>query len=274
MNVQELQLSGKQVEVINYKSIEEFNNYICNTPINNAFRWKKLSSNEGDYSFTKTKSFDEASELMKNGWDDMANKITQRLKAIEKDVQPMTRRKTVYDVAGFQCSVPRYLNGMPNSMIRTKNVVEKQKVVTIVKSIDYSGATSTDTMIEESIKALQIVKKLEAQGIRANLDVAIGTFSKTGFLVRIRVKNAADRMNISKLAFLMVHPSMLRRMLFRWIEVYPKITDEFTSGYGRPATTEQMRESMKDSEYLIPAKINVDMNEINNLEDVERLSRG
>lgn len=272
MKVENINIGYKEVEQIKYDSLNEFYKYICDTPFNNAFRWARHGSVDNDKSFTHTDSFEEAVDLMKNGWTDMAQKLTKKLKDIETEMVPMTKRKSVYDVAGYQCSVPRYLNGIPTSMIRTINAPAKQKVVNLVKSIDYSGSVSVDKMLEESIKAMQIVKKLENQGYRINLDIMLGsTQSYDGFIIRIRIKNASERLNISKLAFPLVHPSMLRRLLFRWIEVYPKITKEYVSGYGRPLSNEDGRKAINKGEIFIPSIIRKDMSKINTLDDLENL---
>lgn len=262
---------NKEIEIISYNSLSDFYKYICDTPFNEAFRWEKHSSVESDEYFTKTKNFDEAVELFKNGWSDMSQKLTQRLKVKESETAVMTKRRNVYDVVGYQCSVPRYLQGVPTSMVRTVNTPVKQKVITLVKSIDYNGGTTTDQIVEESIKALQIVKKLEAQGYKINLDICLGTMKRKKFMVRVRVKNASERLNISKLAFPLVHPSMLRRLMFRWIEVYPNITRDFVRGYGRPATSEQCRAVLKSNEYLLPNFVLKDISQINNIDDLEIL---
>lgn len=271
MREEKREIFGKSCTVVEYDSMSDFYKYICDTPFNDAFRWEKHSSVDGGEYFTKTKSFEEATELLKNGWTDMANKLTQKLKAIEKDVEPTVRRKTVYDVAGYQCSVPRYLNGIPTSMIRTVNVPVKQKVINLVKSVDYNGGVSADTIVEESVKAMQIIKKLEAQGYRVNLDIVIGTIERKSIVCKVRVKNAGERLNISKLAFPLVHPSMLRRLFFRFIEVYPEITKDFVRGYGAPATDSQLRAALKENEILLPAIIRKDVSKINSLEDLENM---
>ena len=58
---------AKYGSIVEYKSIAEFYDYLCTTPFNDVFRWSKHSSVDGSESFTKTKSFDEAVDLMKNG---------------------------------------------------------------------------------------------------------------------------------------------------------------------------------------------------------------
>lgn len=259
------------IETISYNSLSDFYKYICDTPFNEAFRWEEHSSTSSGYDFTQTTNFEEAVDLFKNGWPDMSQKLTQKLKVKESETAVMTKRRNVYDVVGYQCSVPRYLQGIPTSMVRTVNTPIKQKVITLVKSIDYNGGVATEKIVEESIKALQIVKKLEAQGYKINLDIILGTMENLKFLVRVRVKNANERLNISKLAFPLVHPSMLRRLMFRWIEVYPKITKRFVGGYGKPATSAECRKVLKSNEYLLPNFIMKDISKINNIDDLENL---
>lgn len=263
-----------KLSVISYKDMNEFYSYLCDTPFNEAFRWATHKSVASDEAFTGTKSFEEAVELMKNGWQDMARNLTNKLKAVEKDVTVMTRRKTVYDVAGYQCSVPRFLQGLPNSMVRTTNVPVKQKVITVVKNISYSYGVKKDEIIEESIKAMAVVKKLEAQGYRVNVDIILGTSAGMGtteegnFGVRVRVKGANERLNVSKLAFPLVNPSMLRRLMFRWIEVYPEVTKRFVYGYGRPWGNSDALRVLGENEYLIPAIMDAKVENIRGMEDL------
>ena len=151
-------------------------------------------------------------------------------------------------------------------MINQKRVVSKQKTITINKSINYNASISTEQIIAESIKVLQVIKKIESQGIRVNLNVILGTYKDVSILCKVRVKNANERLNVSKLAFCLVHPSMLRRIFFRFIEVYPHITEKFVGGYGRPISNAKMVEKCK-GEYLFPAFI---FDDINNLTDLKK----
>lgn len=260
-----------KTEVVEYDGLHEFYEYLIHTPFNDAFRWAKHASVDGDYYFTKTKDFDEAVELFKNGWSDMATKLVQKLKVIESKTEPTMKPKNVLGVAGYQAIVPLYLQGVPNNMVTKKMTPVKQKVITLNKSVDYNAGVSADQIIEESIKAMQIVKKLEAQGYRCNLNIVIGSSEPSLKLyVKVRIKSANEKMNISKLAFPLVHPSMLRRLFFRFIEVYPNVTKSFVSGYGRPATSDEMRNILK-GEYLLPNFIKKDVNTIKTIDDLENI---
>lgn len=262
----------KNTTIIEYGSMAEFYQYICDTPFNDSFRWATHESVEGSKSFTQTSNFEEAVDLMKNGWQDMSQKLTQKLKVEEKRLEPATKAKNVYGVAGYQAVVPLYLNGVPTNMVSKKQVPVKQKVITLNKSICYGWTTTTDEIVKESIKAFQIVKRLEAQGYRCNLNIILGTSegSDGQYIAKVRVKNSTEKLNLSKLAFPLVHPSMLRRLFMRWIEVYPGVPKSFVGGYGHPMKVEQIKEvaPLENGEYILPAKITKDVNQINTIEDL------
>lgn len=262
---------SNETEVIKFESLREFYDYCISTPFNAAFSWATHQSVSKNAEFSKTKSFDEAIELFKNGWSDMATKLVQKLKVIENQIQPNMRPKNIMNMAGYQACVPAYLNNQPNAMFSKKNVPVKQKVITVNKSVDYSGMIKADIIIEESIKALQVIKKLEAQGLRVNLNVVLGT-SAGGkqFIMQIKIKAANEKLNVSKLAFPLVHPSMLRRLFFRFIEVYPKFTKAFIYSYGKPATSSELRKLFK-SEYLLPNFIKKDVNQVSSIDDLENI---
>lgn len=254
----------KTKHIHEFNSLHDFNNYIMNTPINNIFKNESLASISGNKKFTGTDSFNEAMDLFKNGWSTMAEEIELKLKATKNQIQPKTTRRSYFDVTGFQASVPRYLQGIPTNMVNQKSVVQKQKVITFNKDISYSAFTSKEEIIDSSIKALQIIKQVEAQGIRCNLNLIWGVYAHTEMnVMKIKLKSANERMNISKLAFPLVHPSMLRRLLFRYEEVCPTFTKrEFTIGYGFPVSSKDLQ---IENEYLLPKIIEDIESIINNL---------
>lgn len=248
-----------------FTSVNEFENYITTSPLNEVFRWETLSSVKGTQSFTQTKSYEEATTLFKNGWDSMAQNITHQLNVKKCQTLDTHVQKVMFDVVGFQASVPRYLQGIPTNMVNKKLVPIKQKVITLNKDISYNAMTSTQDIIDASIQTLQLIKKIEAQGIRVNLNLVFGVKANGNTeVVKIRLKSANERLNISKLAFPLVHPSMLRRLLFRYIEVAPTVTKGFKWGYGYPLDGSQLKAYCKD-EYVLPRLFDGDITQINDL---------
>ena len=244
---------GKNTSYIReFDSLNEFESYITNTPLNDTFRWQKLSSTNGSYSFTQTQSYEEATKLLKDGWSSMAQEITKKLNVIKNQVVNEHVQKILYDVVGFQASVPRYLQGIPTSMVNKKLVPVKQKVITLDKDISYNASIKTEQIIEASVQTLQLIKKIEAQGIRVNLNLIWGVAAgDTKEVAKVRLKSANERLNISKLSFPLVHPSMLRRLCFRYLEVAPTVTKPYTWGYGAPLDGSQLKTYCKD-EYVLP----------------------
>ena len=274
MKVDRIEYNSTDIDVISYKSIQEFYNYLINTPINKSFRWEELKSVKNDYSFTGTNSFDDAVDLLKNGYKDGSSKLQKRLKVEETKMATITKRKTVYGVQGYQPCVPLYLNGVPTNMITTVNKPVKQKIVILNKDVSYNALFLKDEIEEESIKAFRIIRKLESQGYRCELNVVLGTSERfkskpRAFACRVRIKSADERLNISKMVFPLIHPSMLRRLYFRFIEVYPEVTKQFTSGYGVPIKADVLRE-LYDG-YLLPKKMDIDVDKIRSVDDLKNI---
>lgn len=257
-----------------FDSLNSFYEYITTTPLNKTFCWKEggLSSTQGSKHFTGTESFEEAVNLFKNGWDDMAKKLTKKLKVTQNQTMCSEVQKTVYDIVGFQCSVPRYLQGIPTNMVNKRLTPVKQKVVTLNKDFSYNCSISTEDIIEASIQTMQVVKKIEAQGVRVNLNLIFGVKGgNTKEVCKIRVKSANERVNISKLAFPLVNPSMFRRLCFRYIEVAPTITDSYSFGYGTPLNGSQLKQYCKD-EYVLPRLFDGNLSQLGDLSTICNLT--
>ena len=251
-----------------FSSLNDFETYITNTPLNDTFRWTKLASVSGSEEFTGTDSYEQAVEMFKNGWQSKAEELTKKLKVIQNQVIDAQVQKVIFDVVGFQASVPRYLQGIPTNMVNKKLVPIKQKIVTINKDISYNCGVTTEQIVEASIQTLQLVKKIEAQGIRVNLNLIWGVkASGSNEIVKVRLKSANERVNISKLAFPLVHPSMLRRLCFRYLEVAPTITHGYLYGYGSPLDGSQLKTYCKD-EYVLPRLFNGDLSKLGDLTTV------
>ena len=255
MVLKEAQKGHKKVFYREFDSIHEFVEYIENTPLNSVFKWEKLGSTDtSQYSWYTTKNYEEAQTKLHYGDKSMAEKLTGLLK-VQKHSQNMLVQKPNYDVAGYQASVPRYLQGIPTNMVNKKAVVQKQKVVTITKNIGYLGHYSGQQIIDEAIKAVKLINTIEANGVRCNLYVSsLAEAGNTAVGFRVKIKSASERMNISKLAFPLANPSMLRRFSFRYREVAPETTDAFKHGYGASIQPDWLF-STKKGEYYIPTMV-------------------
>jgi hypothetical protein len=231
----EVRISNKNLDyrVERFGSINEFNKYLEKEP-NHVFKSKGiLASREGSYSFTNTHTYSEAHDLLKYGWEDKAKEITKKMK--NKMLLNGTRNKMVYDIVGFQPSVARYVQGIPQNMHNSKKVqTKKNKILNVVKFVTYPASISAERIEEESMKALRIIQLLENDGYKCNLFVNDTSWEDgIALSVELKIKNSADRLNISKVIFPLVHPSYLRRIVFAWVERAKHTTQGFKYGYGK-----------------------------------------
>lgn len=274
----EKQVNG--VWVAEFKSIHEFEKFITENQENKVFKGcRHLASRDKKHwtvDFTKTKSFDEAIELLHDGWTDKAEELTKKLKAVERDMAPVMKQQRCVSVAGYQPIVPLFLAGQPADMVGTRMQPVKQKVVTLVKSVSYSGNVEPEEWTEQGLKALAVVKKLESNGHRVNVDIVRGGYDpgtkSNGIVCRVRVKNANERLNVSKLAFTMCHPSIQRRLMFRFTEVYDRVSSGYRSTYGMTFLTGDWKKVLdKKKECLLPSFVNGDIDKVRDVACIERL---
>ena len=252
----------KNTYITEYNSLSEFLTDITSRPNNSFFKDRHSSetlepSNTTD-KWYNTKSFKEATELMTHGWDAAAGKLATKVKLTNATSTAVRSSKPAYGVVGSQASVPRYLQGIPTNRVSRQMTYAKQKVVTITKGISYNWRWSPDAILAECIKALQIIQSMENGGQRVRLNViwcVSDAYRAHHTICKVCVKQPDERLNLSKMAFAMAHPSMLRRMFFKWLE-----TDTFTEHdmgyvYGYPANQDIKDKVMGENEYYIPEKI-------------------
>lgn len=255
MKLSKINSNGYKVYMEEYNSILEFVQTINSRQQNPEITSKQ--SETGSFSFTGTHNYNEAENFLLHGWVEESEKLNEMLKLKALNLKEKSVKNT-YDVAGFQCSVPRYLQGIPTNMINQKVVTKKQKVITITKNISYSAHVRKETIEEESVKVLQLVNNLEKQGYRVILNVTLIAIKGDVILCnKTRIKNASERLNLSKISFPMVHSSYLRRIIFRWIETFEYTTKSFDNTYGTPVNCKDFNDIIKnnknDNEYFAEA---------------------
>lgn len=261
-----------RVTMVEYNSIQEFVDYCMNTPNNNTFRDKfYCMSEKTGYEreiFSGTKSLDEALDLMRNGWSEGSEKLSHIFKEKVKATEIGKVRKNIIGVQGYQPIVPLYLANQPENMVSSVMKPMKQKIVTLDKDISYSSYVTNEEIMENSARALKIIHSFESSGYRCNLNVVLGTSSDNNtYYVKVKVKSANERFNISKMTFPLAHTSMLRRLYFKWLEVYPNVPSGYRHGYGRPSSMDELKKAFKD-DYILPRIINRDLEKIKKVEDL------
>lgn len=241
-----------RTKIVEFSSINELAKHNREGDVQPDFLLVRASERKGRNNWYGTASYAEAENLLLHGWDYMAKELKSKID-VNMRLTGHTQRPA-YSVAGYQPCVPRYLQGLPDSMIYSKRVPKKEKVITINKSVSYSCNVKQNQIIEESAKVLNIVNKLESEGIRVKLNVIWKAKNMRGeysYIVRVNIKQSSQRFNIKQAAFPLVHPSMLRRIFLRTMEVEKWCNGKkFYNGYGTPDNTNK---NITKGEYYIPA---------------------
>ncbi len=237
--------SRTTAKVSTFDSIQDLTNWLDSAKITPMFASRTggaTSMREGGENWSGTNTWDEARRLMKSGWAEKAKELESQLsKELNKEPTQVMRQKSVYDVVGGNCSVPRYLQGVPTSMVRQVRTPVKQKTVTVNYNLTFNCNTRADYMIEKAVKCLAYVKKLEDLGTRVNLNVFFVTesfSSHNSFAYVVPIKKTGERLSLAKMAFTLCHPAMFRRIMFGCLERDIDVTEDFVYGYGRAVRDE------------------------------------
>ena len=205
---------------------------------------------KGYKEFTSTSSYEEAEDLLLHGWDSKSYELTKALKSPSSALKKQIRN--TYSVAGYQPCVPRYLQGLPDSMINHKVITVKSKIVNIVKDIGYAGHIEAATIENESLKVLKLVQSLESKGYRANLYISFVSsvpYTSKKLNMQIKIKDSGQKLNIKQVAFPLVQRSMFSGIVFGLIQPLEE-TKNFGSHYGECTEYAEVKHLFKGNIYI------------------------
>ena len=196
-------------------------------------------SDTKDKSFTATKSLDEYSDMLKEGWStgvkgmqglaDMATSATDKLQFKR-------------NLGGAFPLVPAHLANDPASMLEPRiETHENARSVALVVHNSYSGGTATESVMEYARKVMPLVYWLELEGIQTEVFSSIPTYMDDGVLAiyLTQIRKLGQVMAPERIAAVL-HPSYLRRAYFALLEYeYSELSLPGTGcsryGYGTPS---------------------------------------
>lgn len=222
-----------------FGSIGELMDTLKSRP-NNKHMKNQNSSRSNDKSFTGSESYEEAEQLIRTGYTEILPKVKEKMAKMEKSLQtefikvPKMRPRNA--VVGYVPNVPNALLGLPESMINSDRFTQKQKTIDIMYIMGGNCGTDAKLWIDAGIVLLSAIKILESNRISVKLKVCFMP-SESGdelMMPSVLIKDYAQRLDLQKICFPMAHPSMFRRIGFKWLETTPDMTDDgFAWGYGR-----------------------------------------
>lgn len=230
-------MKDPKIIIEQFGSLGQFLDTISAREVNKVFSCRKncLGSNNPDYNFSLTHSYDEATSLARTGYKEGLDK----LKAIDSKTRYIGKAPKAMPITspiGFTPHVPNAIAGVPNSMISTHKVEQKAKVISLLYSLVDSGSADAKTFVKPGKNMLNLIYTLELKGYRVALNMLVEFIGERerAFGI-IQIKNWRQPSNPLKIAYPLIHPSFLRRHDFRWLETQPNLTDDyFARGYGRP----------------------------------------
>lgn len=221
--------------VENFDSIEHL--ILANErPLNPVFAGRpELESNGSDYAgFYKTKTYEEAVDLLRYGYDAPLEQIKKGIQANVSGSVP-SKTSVKVDIVGYAPHVPNAVIGIPQSMINTATIAKKAKIVSIVYDSTNAGCTSAEDYIKAGVAVLSVISSLELAGYRVALKVLFKSAEANcqTIVSALKVKDWRQPLDLKKIAFPICHPSMHRRIGFRGTETIPGLTDRSMGGdYG------------------------------------------
>ena len=233
----------KKVNFEKFDSIDNFMRIVESRPKNEIMKHKN-SSRTGDKNFTGTNNYEEALDLLKNGYEKPLERIKGEIVKDLKISQSRPRRTPRNAVVGFVPNVPNYLLGIPEQMITINQTPQKVKAISIAYMIGNNCETKAKALENAGITMLNVINRLELSGIRVNLDIVMFC-SKEGNewqIASVNVKSYREQLDIKKLCFPITHPSMFRRFGFAWLERSTDMKNDFSWGYGHSATEREEKE--------------------------------
>lgn len=234
---------------VNFEKFDSIDNFlkIIESRPNNEIMRNCNQSYTTSKDFSGTANYEEAMNLLQNGYEKPLNQIKNEISKDLKISQTRPRRIPKNHVFGFVPNVPNYILGIPEQMITISQTPQKVKTVSIIYYVGNNYNTTAKALEKAGIKILNAVNRLELSGVRVNLDICVMCSKKNGEwqIGCVNVKGYREQMDLKKLCFPIAHPSMFRRFGFKFLEKSKDMENNFSCGYGSSAKANDEQELNK-----------------------------
>lgn len=179
-------------------------------------------------SFHGVNSFDEATELLRYGYNPFVKKMQAKIDFTAKGDGVKTAFRN--DVVGFAPIVPLAIKGVPNCMINSYKAPVKNKVVNIYFDKVAVCDKSTSQIEEACSRFMSALINVEMQGYRVNLTIteAHADGNKVDMMA-LKVKDANTPLDLQRISFPLAHVAFFRAIGFDW---FMRCPDAKITAYG------------------------------------------
>lgn len=204
-------------------------------------------------------SWKQAYGLAVNGWHGVESEVLEIVDSAIESVesqQEMDSFTPVWDTAGSEVDVARYLAGEPENMIdyHITPATRVGRVVTLCASVSVSGAVSNDAIKKRGYGIAALAFALSKLGFAVELwaDLSAKSGSTTG-RIRVLVKGANDELDPAKIMFAYAHPALLRTLCFSAMHAFPSGVRKALDVGGSYGTPENPKEDLPDGTIYLPS---------------------
>lgn len=172
--------------------------------------------------WTKTENWREAMTLAQSGWAEGLQEVEKYRAQIESVTGSMIAKQVVqWDVSGDFADAGLYSSGVPECMgsFHEEIMPGAGRIVRIMIDVAAWGGDSAQGMIRRGAGAIALVDALEQSGRSCEV-IACSTWGKE-CVTLVPVKRAGEALEIDRMAFMLAHPSMERRLMFSAAEQAP-----------------------------------------------------
>lgn len=223
-----------------FDSLSEFTKMINSRKVNKAFKKRAyLASEDDNEEFRKTKNYQEAEDLLNSGYSEGCENLANiNMKNFHGET--IQRNTFTTDVIGFVPIVPNCIMGIPTNMLNSKLQPRKTPVMRVYYSASVCASVKADDIILAAKKILGAVQAAERNKIRVELHILNELIIRESgdiILCSVKIKEFRQPLDILKIAYPLVHPSMCRRHFFHWLETFPelkKYEHTLVENYGIP----------------------------------------
>lgn len=221
-----------------FDSLSEYSRYLLQPQSKLFQKYGHSASINGSRSFTGTKSYLDAENLLKFGDKENLAKLQTKMVQQRLSGSGETQRiETFRSFVGYAPHVPSYIAGQPKTMLRKRVVrTTNSKVLNIMYNPTVHCEITVDEKIDASLSVMNFISSIEKQGYKVNLYTIISLKGKQETVSQIvKIKSSDDYTDLAKVVYPMVNPSFLRRHGLRFMEVTDGVTEkEFCRYYGVP----------------------------------------
>lgn len=210
----------------NFNTLHEMVSEIENAPHVDGRENSSQDKRGGDW--VDTNSLEETFKYIRDGKD--YDGLATNLKDL--GVGGKTEQNKMFlSPVGMNPVVPLAIAGVPCSMVNMYTTRRESKILNIIYAIGTPWSVSEKDIVKNATELMHHIYKLERDGYRCNVYIMDTQKSASmGYLCKI--KNDRETLNLKKLAFPMISPSILRRLQFALSERLYE-TDITHDGYGK-----------------------------------------